>query len=103
MKLLLLFVIVSLMPCFASAQDSAYIQKTYAGILYTGSYNSEGSIFHNMSARVGAQGEVILQDLSIDFRAGYDFSPEGNLILGNFFFKNVKASEHSSWDLCLNR
>lgn len=91
MKSLLLFVIVSLMPCFASAQDSAYIQKTYAGILYTGSYNSEGSIFHNMSARVGAQGEVILQDLSIDFRAGYDFSPEGNLILGNFFFKNVQS------------
>lgn len=87
-----IMMVLLLMLCFLDSQaqdrDSAYISHSYAGILYTGAYNSHLAESNSLSALAGAEGKILLNDvISMNFRAGYEFAPNSSTILGNFSFE----------------
>ncbi|MFA4936751.1 MAG: hypothetical protein WC575_00440 [Patescibacteria group bacterium] len=84
--LIVVFTLLLAFTAFSFAQlDSLKVTKTYAGILYTGSYNSELTITHEASIRVGGDFTApLFESIELGAWAGYDFSPSSNSVFGKF-------------------
>lgn len=91
-----IFTIAALLFCGTTGfaqQDSAISYSKYIGVLYTGSYDSDGIISHNATFRLGGDAVLpVIEQITLSARAGYDVGSSGKgAAFGKMFFERKSS------------